>query len=85
MLNNDVESHRLQLGQCQKQFRDSNLKCILEIQNKDRDELFKRASDDLEGGDNTGSGSGGMRQRKKNKDRDALISDSGQVSSPLLN
>lgn len=76
MLNNDVESHRLQMGQCQKQFREANLKCILQMQNRERDQLF-RESTAAEGA------GGGAHQRKKAKDREALLSDSGQVTDNL--
>lgn len=83
MLNKDVESHRVQMLECQKQFRTNNLQCILKLQNKDRNQLLRdrKGDEDNDGRSvrNSSEPGGGLKQRKRAKDREALASDSGQV------
>ena len=44
MLAKDVESHAMQLAGCESSFREANLKCILEMDRRNKAELMGTAS-----------------------------------------
>lgn len=77
MLAKDVESHARQLSGCEKTFRDENLKCILEVNRRNKKELLSDG----------GGGGEELRQRtvrrEKERNRDALAQESGQLTDDL--
>ncbi len=82
MLAKDVESHAGQLAGCEKSFRDANLKCILEINKRNKRELLGET-------DGGGGGGGGARHRATGKRRleqrnkDSLVQESGRLTDDL--
>lgn len=70
MLWKDVENHQQQLTQCQESFRKANLKCILELERRNKEELFSE----------------GTRRRKPlgiNKDQESMARESVHVTNDL--
>ena len=48
MLAKDVESHAMQLAGCESSFREANLKCILEMDRRNKAELMGTASSEVQ-------------------------------------
>ena len=72
MLLLDVENHQSELSSCQKQFKDSNLKCILRLQRAAKDDLFFSGQD-----------SDHQVRRRRSQNREALVNETGQVTDNL--
>lgn len=75
MLLKDVDSHRDQMNACQKQFRQANLRCILELQKRDKGELFGEENEEDE--------NEGVKRRRRSLRRNSLVKETGDVTDNL--
>jgi protein transport protein SEC20 len=71
----DAERHAMLMRELQKQFRAANLRCILEIQRRDKEELVGGAGGQLR---HRGQGA-------RSADRDSLVKESSAVTDGLSN
>jgi protein transport protein SEC20 len=75
MLLKDVANHQGQLATCQRQFREANLRCILYLQRQDKEMLMR--------GDKGEEGEDSLKQRRRSRNRDTLVRETGHVTDSL--